>query len=98
MKTDIASLMHKILEKNKATFKKLAEYEETRMVEPEDYEEFSEEDLVGENMCYVIYKKHLDGLVEIIGVAKSEDKANEMAREERGGSESVKIEVTQLFE
>lgn len=98
MKNDIASLMHKILNKNKSAFEKLAEYDETRMAESEDYEEFSDEDLANENMCYVVFKQHADGIAEIIAVSKSEEKASEIAREEKGGSESVKVEMVQLFE
>ncbi len=98
MKNDIAALMHKILEKNKSTFKKLAEYDEDRMAEPEDYAEPSEEGFVSENMCYVVFKQHADGVTEIIGASKSEEKAMEMAEEEKGGSESVKVEMTQMFE
>ena len=98
MKNDIAALMHKILEKNKSTFKKLAGYDEDRIAEPEEYEELSEEGLVVENMCYVVFRQHADGVTEIIGVSKSEEKAMEMAKEERGGSESVKVEMAQMFE
>ena len=98
MKNDIAALMHKILEKNKSSFKKLAEFEETRMADLEDYEETAPESEYSENMCYVILKKYSDGITEVVGVTKSEETAKEMSREERGGADSIVIEVAQMFD
>lgn len=103
MKIDLASLMNKILNENKKAFTKLAAYKkdelgETRMAEPEDYEEFSEETAYSEGMCYVVIKKYQDGDVEVVSVSKTEEGANKIAAEEKDEHSIVEVQMVQLFE